>query len=153
MSEAEEDAEENATPADEQADTGPDEDAEEAPASESKPAPRKRKKKKKRKKRSESEASEPDTGIDRPGFLLDFPADPELDRLVTAFEAGNYALVRDEAPKLAEKTEDPRIRDAALELRRRIDPDPLARYLVLASAGLFLFLVLWTYFGHGGHGH
>lgn len=84
-------------------------------------------------------------GNERPVFLLDFPEDPELERLVQAFEAGNYAEVRKSAPGVAERARTPEIRAAALELRRRIDPDPLSFYIVLISAVLLLFLAVWAY--------
>lgn len=84
-------------------------------------------------------------GRERPRFLLAFPADPDLQRLSAAFEAGNYALVRSEAEALAERTENPAVRDAALELRRRIDPDPLAKYLLALTAALLLSLAYFAY--------
>lgn len=87
-------------------------------------------------------------GMDRPRFVLDFPEDVELSRLVAAFERGNYAFVREEAPKLAARTDRPEIRAAAEELRRRIDPDPLAIYLLVASGLLLLVLVIWAYHVH-----
>ncbi|MES1173763.1 MAG: hypothetical protein ABUL62_05490 [Myxococcales bacterium] len=86
-------------------------------------------------------------GRERPRFLLEFPADPELQRLVRAFEAGNYQLVREGAPTLAERTEDPIVRAAARELRRRIDPDPLMKYLLWVALALFVFVVWHTYQG------
>ncbi len=86
-------------------------------------------------------------GRERPRFLLEFPADPELQRLVRAFEAGNYHTVREDAPKLAERTEDPIVRAAARELRRRIDPDPLLKYLLWIALALFVFVVWYTYQG------
>ena len=84
-------------------------------------------------------------GRERPRFLLAFPEHPDLARLVAAFEAGNYALVRDEAEALAERAESPAVRDAALELRRRIDPDPLVKYLLALTAALLLFLAYFAY--------
>jgi hypothetical protein len=84
-------------------------------------------------------------GRERPRFLLGFPPDPELMRLAAAFEAGNYALVRAEAEALAERTESRAVRDAALELRRRIEPDPLAKYLLALTAALLLSLAYWAY--------
>lgn len=84
-------------------------------------------------------------GRERPRFLLAFPEHPDLARLAAAFEAGNYALVRDEADALAERTEDPAVRDAALELRRRIEPDPLVKYLLALTAALLLFLTYFAY--------
>src|SRR3954471_965303 len=79
-------------------------------------------------------------GRERPRFLLEFPADPELQRLVRAFEAGNYQAVREGAPKLAEQSEDAIVRAAARELRRRIDPDPLMKYLLWVAIALFVFV-------------
>lgn len=84
-------------------------------------------------------------GRERPQFLLAFPADPALQRLSAAFEAGNYALVRAEAEALAERTEDADVKAAALELRRRIEPDPLAKYLLALTAALLLFLAYVAY--------
>ena len=86
-------------------------------------------------------------GRERPRFLLKFPDDPELQRLARAFEAGNYQAVREGASKLAESTEDPIVRAAARELRRRIDPDPLLKYLLWVAIALFVFVVWYTYQG------
>ncbi|HVU04473.1 MAG TPA: hypothetical protein VHE30_22100 [Polyangiaceae bacterium] len=87
-------------------------------------------------------------GMDRPRFVLDFPADPALDRLVAAFEVGNYALVRADAPKLARETDRAEVRAAAEELLRRIEPDPLAKYLLVVSAVLLAILAAWAYHVH-----
>jgi uncharacterized protein (DUF1501 family) len=84
-------------------------------------------------------------GRERPRFLLGFPPHPELQRLARAFEAGNYALVRAEAEALAERAESRAVKDAALELRRRIEPDPLAKYLLALTAALLLSLAYWAY--------
>ncbi|HEX2872973.1 MAG TPA: hypothetical protein VHP33_17045 [Polyangiaceae bacterium] len=84
-------------------------------------------------------------GRERPRFLLGFPEHPDLARLAAAFEAGNYALVRAEAERVAERAENPAVRDAALELRRRIDPDPLAKYLLALTAALLLSLSYFAY--------
>jgi hypothetical protein len=81
-------------------------------------------------------------------FARSFPDDPELGRLVAAFEAGDYHTVREEAPKLAERTQDPLVRQAALDLRRRIDPDPVQLYLLGLTLALLLFLTAWFYFHH-----
>ena len=84
-------------------------------------------------------------GEERPAFLLEFPHDPDLEALIAAFEAGDYARIRREAPALARRTSDERVRRAALELRRRIDPDPLLLLLLALAGALFAFLVLWIY--------
>ena len=41
--------------------------------------------------------------------------------------------------------EDAAVRAAALELRRRIEPDPLAKYLLFISFVLLVFLIVWAY--------
>jgi hypothetical protein len=114
--------------------------------------PRRRKRKKAKIREPESGAAlRPEldaSGRERPRFLLGFPRHPELEPLIEAFEGGNYALVRREARALAERTDDPSVRDAALELRRRIDPDPMLKYLLGASLVLLLFLIAYAYLGH-----
>lgn len=79
-------------------------------------------------------------------FLRSFPNDPALAPLVAAFERGDYAYVRAAAPALATRTKDEQVRRAALELRRRIDPDPLALLLVGFAFALLITLALfyWT---------
>jgi len=84
-------------------------------------------------------------GEERPAFLLEFPDDPELELLIAAFEAGDFQRVRVLAPRLAERTTEPAVRRAALELRRRIDPDPLLVLLLVLSFSVFVFLVAWVY--------
>lgn len=110
-----------------------------------------RKKKKKRKKEPTAEGPNPlgPDGRERPTFVLAFPSDPELDRLVKAFELGNYAFVREHGPALIEKSETPAVRDAARELVRRIEPDPLVKILLGISVSLLLLLTLWAYKTHG----
>lgn len=78
-------------------------------------------------------------------FAKGFPDDPELGRLLGAFEAGDYRTVRDDAPKLAERTKDPRVRAAALDLRRRIEADPIQLYLLALTFALLAFLTAWFY--------
>jgi hypothetical protein len=84
-------------------------------------------------------------GRERPRFLLNFPDHPQLNQLIAAYERGDYASVRRDAPELAQKSQDPEVREAAVELRRRIEPDPLARYMLLAAITLLVFLLYWTY--------
>jgi hypothetical protein len=87
-------------------------------------------------------------GEDRPAFLLDFPDDSELEPLIQAFETGNFREVRARAAQVAEHTKDPKVRAAALELRRRTDPDPLLITLLAVCLALFCFLVIWVYARH-----
>lgn len=118
--------------------------SDEAPAGE---PPRPAKKRKKRKKRGPEAASPSARREGVPAFALSFPVDAELERLVAAFEAGDYALVRDAAPKLARQTESDEVRRAARELRRRVDPDPLMVYL-LGVAALLLGVLAYWYWSH-----
>jgi hypothetical protein len=84
-------------------------------------------------------------GEERPAFLLRYPHDRELEPLIAAFEEGDFAKVRREAPALARRTSSEAVRRAALELRRRIDPDPLLVVLLVFALSLFAFLVAWIY--------
>ena len=87
-------------------------------------------------------------GRERPQFLLEFPEDPELEPLIEAFCRGNFNKVRLEAPALIEKSKDPKVKSAAEELYRRIQPDPLVKFLLALAAALFVFITAWAYFGH-----
>lgn len=120
-------------------------------AGESAAEPVRKKKKKKRKKEAVADAPNPlgPDGRERPTFVLAFPSDPELDRLVRAFELGNYAHVREHGPTLIAKSEDAAVREAARELVRRIEPDPLVKILLAISVSLLLLLALWAYKTHG----
>lgn len=118
------------------------------PDPESSPAPQKPRQKKR--KRSGVERPGLDAqGRERPAFLATFPDHPELNELARAFEMGNYAYVREHAPQLAERTDDPAVRSAAMELSERIKPDPLMKYLLLVSVLLLLYLVFYVYTSHG----
>jgi hypothetical protein len=77
----------------------------------------------------------------RPAFAKDFP--PELDALVDAFAAGNFARVREGTAELLARSEDEAVRAAAKELRDRTKPDPLALWLLGLTALLLLFLTGW----------
>jgi hypothetical protein len=76
----------------------------------------------------------------RPRFARNWPKHPELDRLLAAFEAGNFGLVREEAPALIRTTDDKDIKAKAMELRRRIEPTPTAMYLWALGVALVVFL-------------
>ncbi len=82
---------------------------------------------------------------DRPPFARHYPRDAELDALLDAFEAGNYARVHAEALDLARRTADPLVARAARDLRRRIEPDPLALRMLAGAAALLAFLTAWFY--------
>lgn len=118
----------------------------------SEPPPKaKAKAKTKKRRRSEPDEAPADldaNGRDRPRFLVAFPEHPELAQLSQAFEAGNYAYVRQHALDVAERAEDDDVRRAALELAERIKPDPLIKYLLLLSAALLVYLVIHVYGNH-----
>lgn len=78
-----------------------------------------------------------------PAFAKRFPRDPALDALVAAFARGDYAAVREGAPKLASTTTSASVREAAETLRARIEPDPTSKILLLVAAALLAFLTLW----------
>lgn len=100
---------------------------------------------------SDPPAPEPGTGPLRARFLAHLPDDPELRRLGEAFERGDYALVRREAPRLAESTEDDEVRKAARDLLQRLEPDPLMKYLLVLSVLLFVVVTAFVYASQG-HG-
>jgi hypothetical protein len=86
------------------------------------------------------------SGRSRPAFLLRFPEDPELEEVIRAFEAGNYARVTELGTRLAETTKDVELRAAAEELVRRTEPDPLVRLMLGLVAALLLAVVAYAYF-------
>ncbi|MGO8999067.1 MAG: hypothetical protein ACLQVI_37545 [Polyangiaceae bacterium] len=100
-----------------------------------------------------SEASEAkDSGAAlRPSFATDFPRDPELDRLVDAFVAGDFARVRTGAPELAGSAKDDAVKRAAETLLARTKADPLQTLLVAISALLLVLLTAW-WITHSGKG-
>lgn len=79
---------------------------------------------------------------ERPAFARAYPPDPRLDDLVVAFARGNFRRVREEALPLAESADDPRVAEAARDLRRRIDPAPGALYLIALGVALLAYLFL-----------
>lgn len=78
-----------------------------------------------------------------PSFARNFPDDPELAALVTAFSAGDYATVRTGAPDLAARTKSDDVKRAAELLRARIEPDPTSRVFFGLTAALLVFLMVW----------
>ncbi len=97
--------------------------------------------KKKRKKKAKATRE----GV--PSFASRFPRDEGLDALLAAFDRGDYARVREDGARLVKSTEDPAVRRAAEELLRRIEPDPLAKYMLFAACLLLVFFTIW-YFSH-----
>lgn len=78
-----------------------------------------------------------------PAFARSFPRDPELDALVAAFTRGDYAAVREGAPKLASTTRDDEVKRAATLLRDRIEPDRSSMVIFLVTGALLAFLTAW----------
>jgi hypothetical protein len=87
-----------------------------------------------------------------PSFARDFPDDPELAALVTAFATGDYATVRTGAPELAARTKSDDVKRAAELLRARIEPDPTSRVFFALTAALLVFLMVW-WATHDGKPH
>jgi hypothetical protein len=98
--------------------------------------PRKKRKKKKVKARD---------GV--PLFAQRYPRDETLDGLLSTFDRGDYATVREGAQKLIASSKKPAVRQAAEDLLRRLEPDPLARYLLAVATLLLVFFSIW-YFTH-----
>jgi len=96
----------------------------------------------KKRKRKKAKARE---GV--PPFAQRYPQDETLDALLVMFERGNYASVREGATKLAANSSKPAVRQAAEDLLRRLEPDPLAIYLLGTASLLLVFFTIW-YFTH-----
>jgi len=79
----------------------------------------------------------------RPTFARQFPRDPALDALVEAFERGDYARVRAEAPGLERASGDDAVKAAARTLVERTQPDPLAVRLLVVTGALLVVLTVW----------
>ena len=77
------------------------------------------------------------------GFAKDFPEDPELDALLQAFDAGDFARVRDEGAKLRASSKDETVKWAVEALVARTKPDPLAAMLLGLTAVLLVVLSAW----------
>src|ERR1700730_14280554 len=87
---------------------------------------------------------------ERPRFAEGFPEGvPELDALVKAFADGDYRRVRDEAPRLAEKTEAEDVKRAAGALVSHTRPEPAIAWLIALTFALLVFLsAFWIVYAH-----
>lgn len=86
-----------------------------------------------------------------PAFAEGFPADPDLDRLVSLFTAGDYRGVNEGADRLLAGDAEEPIKASARLLKERTRPDPAARVLLgLTLALLVLLTVYWVL--HDGPG-
>jgi len=92
--------------------------------------------------RKQAKRAEAQAARARPAFAAQYPPSPELDQLLAAFRAGNHAAVRAGASRLEREGENDAVRQAALDLRRRVEPHPLSVYLLLLSIALLLILVM-----------
>jgi hypothetical protein len=87
----------------------------------------------------------------RPTFARDYPRDPELDAMVAAFTAGNFARVHEGAARIAASSSDEALKRASAELVGRTKADPLATLLIVVTAALLLALAaFWVL--HDGPG-
>jgi hypothetical protein len=91
------------------------------------------------------------TAFEPPPFAREFPKDPDLDVLLRAFVAGDYAHVRAEAPKLAARAEDAKVKDAAALLVKHTEADPLAKGLLALTLLLLLGLTAYWIAHDGPH--
>ncbi len=86
-----------------------------------------------------------------PSFARDFPDDPDLALLVRAFQEGDFAHVRAEAPKLAARSTDAKVKDAAALLVARTEADPLAKGLLALTLALLVGLTAFWLANSGPH--
>jgi len=76
--------------------------------------------------------------------------DSALEALVAAFERGDYARVRREAPSLAASASSPDVRAAATALLGQTRPDPISSVFFALAAALLVFLsAYWLWRGGG----
>jgi hypothetical protein len=92
---------------------------------------------------------QPKGGDGHPQFARQYPRTPDIDRLLRAFENGDYETVRLDAPKVAAAAKDPLEAAAARDLARRTLPDPMALYIMALTLALFVFLSAWVFLHKG----
>lgn len=90
--------------------------------------------------------------VARPRFAESFPRDADLDVLLAAFDAGDFAQVRDGVARLVASEKEDAVKNAAKELLARTKPDPLSALLLLVSALLLVLLSAW-WVTHNGPSH
>ncbi len=76
----------------------------------------------------------------RPAFAKEYPEDPVLERLLEAFDRGDFGRVRRDAPKLVAGAASQEVRAAASDLLARTNPDPLSVVFFGLAALLLVFL-------------
>jgi len=98
----------------------------------------------------QNEANLPEVGgmipsaIVRPAFAQNYPSDARLQKLLQAFQAGNYAYVREQVRTRNRDIETEAVARAMQDLVRRTQPDPLALWLFGGAAGLWLIITAWA---------
>jgi hypothetical protein len=86
-----------------------------------------------------------------PAELVSAPRSEAIAGLIAAFDAGNYALVRERAPAVMKSVDDPDEQAIARDLLRRINPDPIAKWMMMGAGLLLAFLAGWYWsHAHGG---
>jgi hypothetical protein len=119
-------------------------------SAETKSAPSTEKRKKKRKKRAAADTSAA-AAPTREDFAAEWPAHPELDALLAAFDVGNYALVRERGGAALQRGKadalPAEVQAAVRELLRRIEPDRTAVIMLGVAVVLMVFLG-WFYWTH-----
>jgi hypothetical protein len=81
----------------------------------------------------------------RPAFARAYPHTKDIDELIFYFLSGDYRKVRELAPRMTERAGDEREKQAIADLRRRIEADPMALYLLGLTLALLVFVTVWFY--------
>lgn len=77
---------------------------------------------------------------ERADFAKHYPEDAALQKLLAAFDRGDYFAVRRDAEGVAKATKDPAVARAARDLRQRIEPAKTASLLLLVGLALAVFV-------------
>lgn len=70
------------------------------------------------------------------------PAEKELARARAIFEAGDYLLLREVAEPLT-KSDDPAVKAGAEELLKKLEIDPVAKWIGLGTLLVLLAITYW----------
>lgn len=95
---------------------------------------------KKRETKEPEEEPEAEAAAPLPGAGT--PDGAKLREAHVAFEAGDYARVREQTAELEARAEDPAVKDAARALRERVAVDPVQLVVLLACAAVVVGIVL-----------
>ncbi len=86
---------------------------------------------------------------ERPAYAKDWPADDELDALVSAFEAGNYRAVREGATRVASSDKPDAVKAAARDLKSRTEASRAQIALLVIAAAHVIALSGYEIATHG----